>query len=270
MLDRHGERAHVEAVDDAADDVRGPVAEERAAEHLDLQARRGDERPRHRATERAQQVAQVAAEILEAALEAQVEHDVDQRMAQAAAARVVAAVGRRVGVEVLGRDGGPHEQEAVVEVRAVQDLAGHRVEERLGALGLPVLDQHADVVQLDPRPQRVGAAAAELDRAELALDALGRLLDAPVVEVDPVARDMADREEVAGLEMLLRGARAIAEQRVVLVESFEQRQRDRAGGVVRGRGDRELGLGAGGHHGVERRCARRPAAHPCEVRAMIP
>ncbi len=195
---------------------------------------RGNERPRHLATKRAQQIAQVPAKILEAALEAQVEDDVDERMPKAASARIVAAVGRRVGVEILGRDGGPHEQEAIVEVRAMQELAGHRVEEGLGALRLPVLDQHADVVQLDPRPQRVGAVAGEIERAELAIDAFRGLFDPPVVEVDPVARDMADREEVAGLEMLLRGAGTVTEQRVVLVESLDQRERDRAGGFVRG------------------------------------
>jgi hypothetical protein len=34
----------------------------------------------------------------------------------------------------------------------VQDLGGHRVEEGLGELGLLVIDQQADVVQLDLLP----------------------------------------------------------------------------------------------------------------------
>jgi hypothetical protein len=129
----------------------------------------------------------------------------------------------------------------------VQQLARDRVEERLRAFGLPVVDQQRDVVLLDARPQRVGAASRRIDGAELALDALGRFPDPAIVEVDAVARDVTDREEVGGFEMPLRRARAIAKQRVVPVESFEQRERDGAGRIVR-RQDRERGdrLGAGG------------------------
>ncbi len=58
---------------------------------------------------------------------------------------------------------------------------------------------------------------------------VGGLLHPPIVEVDAVAADVLDREPVAGVEMPPRRARALAEQRVVLVEAFEQRARDRAG-----------------------------------------
>ena len=44
-------------------------------------------------------------------------------------------------------------------VRAMQDLARDRGEERLGALGLPMVDQEPDEMQLDAVPQRIGAAA---------------------------------------------------------------------------------------------------------------
>ncbi len=68
-------------------------------------------------------------------------------------------------------------------------------------------------------PERVVAAAVRVAEAEIALDALDGLGDAPVVEVDAVARDVADRKPVARLEMALGRARAFAKQRVVPVEA---------------------------------------------------
>ena len=113
----HGERQHLQAVDDAPDDVGGAVAEERAVEDLDLQAGGRDERPRRAAAERAQHVAKVAAEILEAAASKRRSSTMSISACRSPlAARIVAAVGRRIGVEVLGRHRRPHEQEAVVEV----------------------------------------------------------------------------------------------------------------------------------------------------------
>jgi hypothetical protein len=177
----------VDAVDDAADDVGRLVAEERRGEHLDLVIRLQHERARGPLPEGAQQVDQVAAEVAESPLELQVEHDVDERGAQSLLQRVVRLVRRRVGVDVLGGDRRTHEDEAVVEVRAVQDLHRHRVEERLGALGLLVIDQERDVMPLDLLPERIEAGAVEQRDAELALDALGGLVHAPIVEVDAIA-----------------------------------------------------------------------------------
>ncbi len=177
--------------------------------------------------ERGEQIAQIAAEVGKTSLEPEVEHDVDQGVAQPLLQRIVAAVGRRVGIDVLGGDGRPHEDEAVVEIAAAQRLDRYRVEERFRALRLLVVDQEADVVQFHVLPQRVAARSVEPGEPELALDPLGGLLHAAVVEVDPVARDVLDREPVARLEMPLRRPRAFAEERVMLVEAFEQRNGDR-------------------------------------------
>ena len=143
MLDRDREGMRLEAIDDAADDVRGAVAEEQARQHLNLVIGLEPEWPREAAPERGKQVRQVAAEVGEAAVEPEVEDDVDQRMAQAVLARVVRAVRRRVGVDVLGRHRRTHEQATVVEIDPMQDLARDGVEERFGALGLLVVDQEA-------------------------------------------------------------------------------------------------------------------------------
>ena len=56
---------------------------------------------------------------------------------------------------------------------------------------------------------------------------LGRFLHAPIVEIDAVASHMLDRKPVAGLEVALCRACALAEERVMLVEALEQDQRDR-------------------------------------------
>ena len=217
----------MDAVDDAADDVRRLVAEERRRQHLDLVVGLEHERPREALAERGQHVREIAPEVGEAPLESEVEHDVDQRVAQALLQRVVAAVRRRIGVDVLGGDRRAHEDELVVEVRAVQDLDRHRVEERLRALGLLVVDQERDELALDFAPTRASRSIAR--GAQLALDPVGGLLHAAVVEVDAVAADVLDREPVAGVEMPSRRARAFAEQRVVLVEAVDQDARDRAG-----------------------------------------
>ena len=101
---------------------------------------------------------QVDAKIIEPHRELEIEHDIDQRRTQAIASRVIRAIRRRTIVEVFGRRGRPHEQAPIVEVRTVQQLRRHRVEERLGTLGLPVVDQQADEATLHLRPERITAA----------------------------------------------------------------------------------------------------------------
>ena len=111
----------------------------------------------------------------------------------------------------------------------MQQLRADRVEEGLGELGLAVLGQQRDVVALDLRP----VARGELAAIEAGLDPLDRLAHAGVVEVDPLAREVADRVPVGGLVARLRLLRVVAEQRVVAVEAGEDRLGDRDGLVER-------------------------------------
>ena len=156
--------------------------------------------------------------------------------------RVVRAVGRQrrglVVLEVLGRDGGAHEDEVVVEVAAVQDLGRHRVEERLGALGLVVVDEQADVVELDLLPD----LHRQRRRLELVLQPLGRLGDAPLVVGDALRLRLLLAVPVGRLEARLRLRARLAEQPVVAVEAVEHRPRDVEGARVgeRCRKSREL------------------------------
>jgi hypothetical protein len=110
----------------------------------------------------------------------------------------------------------------------VQDLGRHRVEEGLGELGLVVVDQQADVVQLDLLPhvhrQRRGL--------ELALQALGRLVDPLVVVLDPQRLGPLLAVPVGRLEARLGLGAGLAEEAVVAVEALEHRLRDGEGAGV--------------------------------------
>jgi hypothetical protein len=180
------------------------------------------QRPSKALSERSEDVGEVAAEIREAALEPEVKDDVDQRLAQAMLPRIVRAIRRRIGVDVLGRDRGPHEKTTVVEIGAVKDLARYRVEESFRALGLLVVDQEADVLALDFGPGRVIDAAA----AEVELEAGNGFRDAAIVEVDPVAGDVADRKPIACFKIAFCEPRAVAEQLVMAIEPVEGRLGD--------------------------------------------
>ena len=74
----------------------------------------------------------VPLQVGERALQLEVLHNRDQRLVQRLARGVIGPEGglrrRLVVLDVLGADGGTHKDEIVVEMRAVQDLAGDRVE----------------------------------------------------------------------------------------------------------------------------------------------
>ena len=171
-----------EAVDDLADQVGALVAEEQARQHLDLEVgaqarsltecRRAARRAPGRRSRSRSSNAQAQLEV---------DDDAQQRVAQRVAGGVVGAVGRlRRGSSFSMYsvdDRRPHEDEVVVEVAAVQDLGGDRVEEGLGQLGLVVVDQQADVVQLDLLPAAVGRSPAPnspLQRADRLAARAGR------------------------------------------------------------------------------------------------
>src|SRR5947208_16369528 len=102
-------------------------------------------------------------------------------------------------------------------------------------------------MQLDAIPQRIGARTGDSRGAKFTFDALRCFGAAAIVEIDPIANGVMDCEPVARLEVALRGARAVTEQRVVTVETFEQDSRDRERRVVR-RGRMDLiGTDGGGH-----------------------
>ncbi len=72
------------------------------------------------------------------------------------------------------------EDEIVVKVIAVQDLGGYRIEEGLGQFRLLVVEQQADVEQLDLLPGRIVDGGG----VELVAQALDTLVHAVVVEAD--------------------------------------------------------------------------------------
>ena len=110
----------------------------------------------------------------------------------------------------------------------MEDLGGHRIEEGLGKLGLVVVGEQADVMQLDLLPH-VGAEGTGL---ELGLQPLGRLLDTTVVELDAITLRLALTEPVGRLEARLGGGAGFSKQPVVAVEPIEHGLRDVVGAHV--------------------------------------
>lgn len=190
-------------------------------------------------------------------------HDALEAAAQALArAGVVGAVGRLGGrllvLDVLRRDGRPQEDEIVVEVRAVQDARAHRVEEGLGALGLVMVGQQADEVQLDLAPDFV----VDVLGVVLVFQDDRRLAHTLVVVGDAVALQLLQALPVAGLEQRLGPHAHLAEQAVVLVEAVEHRAGDVEGDLRREK------LGKMGH-GVRARAGRGPQWVDCMGFAVL-
>ena len=104
----------------------------------------------------------------------------------------------------------------------VQDLGRDRVEKRLGQLGLVVIDQQADVVQLDLLPGVVG----EVRGIKVALQPLYRLIHPGIVELDALALRPLLAVPVGVFEALLGGAVGVREQPVVAVEAVQHRLRN--------------------------------------------
>ena len=229
--DRQRKRCFVEAVDDLADQVGALVAIEQRGQHLDLEV--DAQAPIAELLEYgAEHRVEVAIAVFEGALQLEVVDDAQQGFTQGLARRVVGTVGGRsrglVVLDVLGGDGGAHEQEFVAEVAAVQQPRGHRVEEGLGQLGLVVVGQQADVVQLDLLPH----VGRQCGCGELARQAVAGFIDAQVVELDAFTLGALLAMPVGALEARLGLARGLAEQAVMAVEAIEHCLRDVDGARV--------------------------------------
>ena len=147
-------------------------------------------------------------------------HHVQQDRAQFIRLRVPRKIrGAVVGVvafDVFGADRWAHKDEVVVEVTAVQDFGGHRVEKGFGQLGLVVIDQQANEMQLDLLPNLHGL----LVRFELALQAGGAFFDAQVVKRDALALGALLAVPIGGFKAVLGARRFGAEQAVMVVEAI--------------------------------------------------
>jgi hypothetical protein len=225
VADGHGERQHDFAVDDAPDDVSRLVAEEQRREHVNLEVR-GFFEFAERVVNGLHQATDVAREVFERRLQLEVRDDALERGGEPVLAGVVGAVGGLRGgfvvLDVLRRDGGPHENEVVVEIRAVQDLAADRIEERLGALRLLVAREQADVVELDLLPDFV----VDVLGVVFVFEQLDAFFHALVIRRDALARETLQAMPVAGFEQLFCTDGCVAEDPVVPIEAFEHGLRE--------------------------------------------
>ncbi|MDT4839791.1 hypothetical protein FQZ97_735920 [compost metagenome] len=245
VQDGQRERDLGEAVHDLADHVGALVPVEQARQHLQLEV--GAQLDLVEAVQDdVRHALGVAPLVGVAALQREVvEHlldDVGQRGLRGVVRPVGGCAAR---LDVLGADGRAHEDEVVLEVGPVQDLRGDRVEETLGQLGLVVVHQQADEVQLDLVPDLHGLVAG----LELFFEPGHGLVHAQVVELDALALRPLLAVPVGGLEAVLGARRFGPEQPVVPVEPVDHRFRDVVGqrGIeaLREHGDR-TGDGSGG------------------------
>ena len=168
MQQRQGKGNLAETVDQLADDIGALVPEEHAGEHLDLEVGAQFDLTQG-LVQLFDHVACIPRKVFKIHAKLEVIHQLAQMLLQGVALRVIGAIGGLCGgfvvLDVFGADGGPHKNEVVLEITAVQYLGGDGIEEGLSQLGLVVVDQQADVVQLDLVPHIHGLLA----RLELAL-----------------------------------------------------------------------------------------------------
>ena len=220
---RDGKGVFVRPVDGLADDVGGLVAIEGRGQHLDLEI---DLAPRHAVQETVNRLVDgihIAIEVGKGAMPVEIADDLADCATQAVFLGVIAAVGLGVvALDVFGRDGWTDEDEIVVKVIAVQDLGGYRIEEGLGQFRLLVVEQQADIEQLDLLPGRIVDGGG----VELVAQALDTLVHAVVVEADAFLHRLVHAQPVGLLETALGFAAGLAEQGVVLVEALDHGQGD--------------------------------------------
>jgi hypothetical protein len=213
------------AVDRLAEEIGRLVAVESRMQNLDLRVGLGPRPVAEALPGGTQDVINVPVEILERPLPVEVDDDLPDCPAQAVLHRVVAPVGRRVGLDVLRRHRRPGKDVVVVEIRTVQDLRAHRVEEGLGEFRLLVVDQSSDIEQFELLPGGI----VERSGAEVGTQQIGGLADAVIVGTNPFANGIMDALPVGTFEQQL-GLLAVAtDQSIVPVEAIDHRLGDTLG-----------------------------------------
>ncbi len=247
MQDRQGKRDLLEAVDDLADHIRALVAEEQAREHLELEVGAQLHMIEVLLHGTEHQLG-VALQVLERHAQGEVlEHAQGLDLHRLCGGVVAAVGGLRAGLFVLDVLRGyrrAHEDEVVLEVGALEDLGGDGVEEGFGQLGLVVVHQQPDVVQLDLLPHVHGLFVG----AEFLHEPHHAFLDPQVVELDALALCALLAKPVARLEAVFGARRLGAEQPVVPVETVDHGLGDGVGQC------RVKALGKHGADGVQPKC----------------
>ena len=199
MKDWQCKRKLGESVDQLAHNVGALVPKKQVGQHLHLEigtqldlAQHPRQSPCHQRS--------IARQVFKRQAQVKVLHHLLNQGRHGGCSRVVGTVGRaRLGLtifDVLGANSRPHEDEIVVEMGAMQDFGGDRVEESLGQLRLVVVDQQTNVVQLDLLPD----VHRLLTRFVLALQTGGRLSHPKVVKLNPLALSALLTVPVGGLK----------------------------------------------------------------------
>ena len=172
----------------------------------------------------AHHLAQVALEVFPVGEQLQIADDGPQRLPHAQLGRVVDPVGGPQAVDELGGDGLAPEQVLVGVVGASEHPAGHRVVERLGELGLLVveLEQAHGGGALDGAPHRL----VRRGLGELVANDLDALAHARVVAADALSAGLVHGAPVPALEAVLGQRRQGTKAPVVTVEPIDDQRRN--------------------------------------------
>jgi hypothetical protein len=121
----------IRAIDRLADHIGPFVAIEGRAEHLNLQVCLPWGNAAQMGRDAAQDIVDVAVQIFELPIPIEIDEHLRDRHAKSGLVGIVASIGGRVRLDILGRHGRPDENEIVVEIGPVHDLAEDGIEECL-------------------------------------------------------------------------------------------------------------------------------------------
>ncbi len=131
VQDRYSERVFHSAIDRLADHIGSFVAIEGRVEYLNLQVCLPWGNAAQMGGDASQDIVDVAVQIFELPIPIEIDEHLRDRHAKSGLVGIVASIGGRVRLDILGRHGRPDENEIVVEIGPVHDLAEDGIEECL-------------------------------------------------------------------------------------------------------------------------------------------
>ncbi len=217
VQDRNDEGNLVGSVDGLAYDVHTLVAVEGMAQDHELEIFRPVPGHGEEGADGVKEIAHVSTTFSKGQAKPEGRQDLVDDPSKTVPGRIVAPEAGDFGLQVLRGHHRPHEDEAVVVVDAVEQMAEDRVVEGLRELRLAVLGQETEVLDLDPPPQGL---VERLD-AELGAQSGDGLADTLIVVADTLSGCPLHRLPVRVLEALPRTCRRHPKQPVVPIEAGE-------------------------------------------------
>ena len=217
------------SVDDLSDHVGRLVAIERRVQYLNLQVGLLLRPAPEMRFDAGGYALRITPDVLVGLLPAEVDQDLLEGVGHGLPHGVIAAIGGRVRFEVLDRDGRPKEDEVVVEIGPVQNFAGHRIEEGFGQLGLLMLCEQSDVLELHLLP----GAMRQFIGVEFPSQARYRFVHTGIEEMDALLDRLLYRGPITRVESVFRPGAGLTEQSIVLIKALDHPHRNGERGALR-------------------------------------